>query len=59
MKLRAVANRLRGMLPDIDIRDGHVYGGGALVAVGVWQVFPPAGFIVAGLLLLYLGLRRP
>ncbi|MFW6331497.1 MAG: hypothetical protein ACOC3J_07215 [Gemmatimonadota bacterium] len=46
---------LRPLLPDF--RDLHVYGGGALVTVGAWWVYPPAGLIVGGALLIYLGLR--
>jgi hypothetical protein len=41
-----------------DFRDAHVYGGGILVAWGAWGVYPPAGRIALGLVLLYLGMRR-
>ena len=47
---------LRDALPDA--RDLHVYGGGALVAVGAWLAYRPAGWILGGILLLYLGLWR-
>jgi uncharacterized protein (TIGR03382 family) len=40
------------------MRDLHVYGGGAMVAWGAASVFPPAGWVAFGLVLLYLGLRR-
>ena len=41
-----------------DLRDLHVYGGAALVTIGAALVYPPAGWMVAGLCLIYLGLRR-
>jgi hypothetical protein len=49
--------RLRSILPDA--RDLHVYGGGALVAVGAWIILPGAGLVAFGALLVYLGLRTP
>jgi len=55
--IRAALAKLRGFLPDF--RDVHAYGGGILLAFGAWQVYPPAAWMLAGLLLLYLGLRRP
>jgi hypothetical protein len=53
---RSAGARLGPLLPDG--RAVHVYGGGALVAWGAWQAWPPAGWVTAGLVLLYLGLRR-
>ncbi len=29
--------------------------GGALITVGVWQIYPPAAWIVAGVMLIALG----
>ena len=54
---RAVWGAVRGVAPSF--RDLHVYGGGALVAVGVALAWPPGGWIAFGVLLVYLGLRRP
>jgi hypothetical protein len=45
--LRAVVAAVPGLL-----RDGAGLAGAGLVAYGAWLVFPPAGFIVAGVLLL-------
>lgn len=53
---RSAARTVKVVLPDL--RDVHVYGGGALVAIGAWLWFPPAAPIVFGALLLYLGLRK-
>lgn len=35
-------------------RDGAGLTGCALVAYGAWAIFPPAGFIIGGLILLLL-----
>jgi hypothetical protein len=55
-RLRSAGSLLHDALPDM--RDLHVYGGGAMVAWGAASVFPPAGWVAFGLVLLYLGLRR-
>lgn len=34
------------------LRDIVGIGGGALVAVGAWQIYPPAGLIVGGALMI-------
>ena len=34
------------------LRDGGGLAGAALIAYGAWLVFPPAGFITGGVLLL-------
>ncbi|HMO74563.1 MAG TPA: hypothetical protein PKD99_02325 [Sphingopyxis sp.] len=33
------------------VRDGAGFTGCALVSYGAWAIYPPAGFIVAGLIL--------
>lgn len=38
------------------IRAAAVLGGGALVSAGAGQIYPPAGYIVGGLMLLIAGL---
>lgn len=48
--------KLRSLLPDF--RDLHVYGGGVLMAVGMGCLWRPAGLIVFGAFLLYMGLRK-
>lgn len=55
-RLRGARDRVGALLPDV--RDLHVYGGGALVAWGAAEAYPPAGWMVAGTVLMYLGLRR-
>lgn len=50
---------MRKLLGYIDARDAHCYAGIALIAVGLWQVYQPAAFIVSGAILVYIALRRP
>lgn len=47
---------VRPLLPDL--RDVHVYGGGLLLAIGAEAAWPSLGWMVAGGLLLYLGIRK-
>lgn len=49
-----VLRTMADLLPDW--WDLHVYGGGALVAYGLWLAWPPAGPVAGGALLVYLGL---
>lgn len=53
---RALARRAWSVLPSF--RDLHVYGGLVLMAVGAAMAYRPAGYFLAGLVLLWLGLRR-
>ena len=41
-----------------DLVDLHVYGGAALVSVGLWMFASWAGVVALGLVLMILGLRR-
>lgn len=43
---------------NIDARDVHVYAGIVLLAVGCHMIYQPAGYIVAGITLLFIALRR-
>jgi hypothetical protein len=54
--IKDLLRRLLRLLPDF--RDVHVYGGGLLIAIGMWTWWRPGGFIVFGCLLVYLGLFR-
>lgn len=56
---RCAGKGLNGMRPFLpDFRDAHVYGGAALVTWGVTATWGwPAGAMVAGAALLYLGIR--
>lgn len=52
--IRLAVRAAADLLPDW--WDLHVYGGGGLIAYGLWMTWPPAGPVVVGALLLYLGL---
>jgi len=41
------------------VRDFHAYGGWALASWGAHLVFPPAGLVMFGVFLTWLGLRVP
>ena len=43
---------------NIDMRDVHFYAGTALLAVGCSMIYEPAGYMVAGIVLLFIALRR-
>lgn len=52
MKLLAAAVRtIAGVMPGL-IRDLAGLCGVGLVSYGAWMIYPPAGFIVAGILLI-------
>ena len=42
----------------LDLRDLHVYGGTLLAGFGAYAFYPPAGFLLVGLLLTYFGVRQ-
>lgn len=54
MIARALSSALRSAAPGIAavIEAVALLGGAALVAYGAWQVYPPAGPITAGVLLI-------
>lgn len=39
-----------------DLRDALTFGGLASLAFGLWQVFPPAAYVVVGAVLVGIGL---
>ena len=39
-------------------RDIHCYGGILLISAGLWAIYEPVAPVVAGIILLYLALRR-
>jgi|GEM_PF-562351 len=52
MKLLAAAVRtIAGAVPGL-VRDITGLGGVGLVSYGAWMIYPPAGFITAGILLI-------
>jgi hypothetical protein len=54
VRLRLPARaKVAAILPGL--RDLHIYGGGGLVAAGAGMIYPPAGFIAFGALLVALG----
>lgn len=52
--IRRFVTSLRSALPDL--QDVFVLGGIGLASYGAWQVYPPAGFMTAGVALAALGL---
>jgi hypothetical protein len=54
----AVRNAVSKLTGIIDLRDAHAYGGVAMCAYGVWQIYPPGAWMLAGLVLFWLGVRR-
>lgn len=54
----AARQRVLAVIGAFDLRDVHAYGGVLLVSYGLHQVHPPLSFIVAGLALFWLGVRR-
>jgi len=42
----------------VDARDLHAYAGIILLAVGCGMIYRPAGYIAAGIMLLFIALRR-
>jgi hypothetical protein len=59
--LASAARRVARVMPAL-LRDLAGLAGVALIAFGAWQIYPPAGFIVAGVLLvvgaIILGMQR-
>ena len=50
--------RLIALLNKLDARDIHAYAGIILVAIGANLIYPPAGYITAGAILLFIAFRR-
>lgn len=50
----ALVRLARGL---VGLRDAFVFGGLACLAYGISQVYPPAAWMVVGLVLMLLGLR--
>jgi len=40
-----------------DLQDLFVFGGLGCVGYGIWQVYPPAAWVVVGVALFWLGVR--
>lgn len=53
-ELRAI----RKMISEVQVRDILGFGGIAMASYGAHQVYGPAGWIVAGVVLFWLGARR-
>ena len=43
---------------EVDLRDRFVFSGIGLSAYGAWQIYPPAGWIVLGVSIFWLGVRN-
>ena len=50
---------VKGLKPDIDGRDTHIYGGLIVGAVGGWQISWPWTCIVLGVVVMVLGIFAP
>ncbi|PZN08638.1 MAG: hypothetical protein DIU69_09770 [Bacillota bacterium] len=50
--LRRIAVSLRGV---VTLRDALFFGGLGMVAVGLREIYPPAAWIVPGLVLMWVG----
>lgn len=48
---RSIGRRLRGL-----VVDGSLLAGGGLLSYGSWLIYPPTGYLMAGALLLGVGL---
>ena len=42
----------------VDLRDMFVFGGLALIALGLWDIYWPLAPVVVGTVLVWLGVRR-
>ena len=51
-----LADWLRGLRPDVTLRDVHAYGGLAIAGFGGWQLSPAWTCVVVGGVLLVMGL---
>ena len=45
--------------PDLDLRDGHIYGGLVIATVGGWQVSWPWTCVALGVVVMVLGIFAP
>lgn len=50
---RAITAATAVLAAPIGFREILLFGGSALLSVGAWLVYPPAGFIVPGAILVY------
>ncbi len=51
--------RVKALKPDLDTRDGHIYGGLLVAAVGGWQISWPWTCIALGVVVMVLGIFAP
>lgn len=49
--------KIRQLLAAVDADDLFFFGGLALVSYGGWLAYPPAGYVLGGIGLLYLATR--
>jgi hypothetical protein len=57
--MRKLVQKLGQAVSVFDMRDAFVFGGLGLIGYGIAQVYPPAAYIVVGVVLFWLGARRP
>lgn len=66
MQLEKIRRRLMAMIRaalgalsgTADLRDAHAYGGLAMLGYGLHEVSPASAWMVCGLILFWLGVRR-
>ena len=56
---RRVAEGAKALKPDVDARDGHIYGGLIVATVGGWHLSWPWTCIILGVVVMVLGIFAP
>ena len=56
--MNRIRNALRPLASLFGLRDLFVFGGLASLGYGIWQVHVPAAWMVIGLLIFLIGMRR-
>jgi hypothetical protein len=56
--MRRFLDLVRKNAAEVELRDVFVFGGLACGAIGAAQIYGPAGWIVVGAALFWLGIRR-
>lgn len=54
--LGSIGNAAMTVAEPIGFREILLFGGAALLAVGMWSVYPPASFLIPGAILVYVSI---